>query len=317
MLMTRERRAFSWLLGLIVLLAGAMSGRTGEADKYLPSDAEAVVTINVKQVLSAPLVEPFIKQVKEKWTVASELQQAQQDIGFDPLRDVERVTLAVGQDPRKLLVLVQGRFDTARIQAKAPEVAQKNKDILKIHRIGSYTVYEVQPPEENQPLFLTVLDERMVALSQDRSRVIDVLDKKAGKKTAALKKDLQQLLTQNTAEPSIGVLALPGPLAATGQPLAERVKTIAGSITVTNEVKLQLVLNAADAKDAKAVATELNDTLEQLKALVENAAQVDSRLQPAVDAAQTLKVTAQDNAVTLTGQISKEVLDSISKLLTK
>jgi len=313
--MTMERRVFASFL--LLLAIGAMPVHAADTDKLLPDDTEVVVSVNVKQLLTAPVLQPLLAKVKEKVAGVGELAKAQEEIGFDPMRDVERVTLAMGRDQRKVLVLVQGTFNAEKIHAKAPAVAKEKKDILKINSVGSYTIYEVKPPEENRPMFLAVVDNGLLVLSQDQATVVDALERKAGKKTAVLKKDLQELLTKTETQPSITLTALTGPLAATGLPVVEKIKTIVGNLAITDEVKVELVFTTREAKDAKSVAAELNENLEQVKALVENAAQVDNRLQPAVEAITTLKATAEGSAVTVKGFLSKDVLASLNKLLPK
>ena len=104
---------------------------------------------------------------------------------------------------------------------------------------------------------------------------------------------VQALLAKADAKQSISIVSLGGPLAATGQPTAAKITSIVGGITITDEVKAELVLNTKNADDAKALESELKDGIDQVKALVDLTANQNKDLKPLVDAVDTLKVSAQ------------------------
>jgi hypothetical protein len=308
-------RRFAPVLGLLVCGLLALPVQAADADKYLPNDSEAVITLNVKQLLEAPLIKNNLEQLKGLVQGIGGAQGVLDDLGFDPFKDVDTVTVAMVKNPNQAMLLVSGKFDPAKIAAQAEKVAKNKPDTLKVTKSGNYTIYEAKAPEKNETVYTAVVDGGLLVASPNKSAVVDVLDKKAGMKQTELKKDLQAALTAGNRQQSISITSLAGPLAASGQPFVEKIKTLSGGITVTDEVKAEVVLNAKDAKDAKSIETELNDNLDMVKALVDNAAQVNQGLKPLVDAVGTLKLSSQGNNVTLKGLISKEVIQSLNKLI--
>src|SRR4051794_9537153 len=86
---------------LLVALALAAPQRVGAApvptglEKLLPADTEVVVTINLKQILGSQLLK---KAGLEKWKqmlkAIDPVNDILQDLGFDPFKDLDRVTIA-------------------------------------------------------------------------------------------------------------------------------------------------------------------------------------------------------------------------------
>src|SRR5258708_27333959 len=141
--------------GVCLLAAPA---RAADIDKLLPDDSSVVVSIDFRQLLDSALVKkhgvaPLQKALKANGNVDKLLTAA----GFDPLKDLSRVTFALEGDLSKSagLLILRGKFDTARIAARAEELAKK-EDRLKIESIAGQTVYRVSGSDG--PGHLAILD---------------------------------------------------------------------------------------------------------------------------------------------------------------
>jgi hypothetical protein len=305
------------LPGVLVLALALVAGmaQAADNDKYLPNTTEGVVTVNVKQLLAAPLVKANLETAKALLGAAPELQQALDDIGFDPFKDVDTVVLAIDRDPSKSVIFVNGKFDTTKIAARAEKAAKEESAILKVIKSADYTYYSVKPPETkgvpNETMYVALLDGTTLVAAPTPDAVVDALDKKADKKKSEVKPELRALLAKADREPTISIVSLTGPLSATGQAIVEKLNAITGGITVGDDVKAAFVLSTKNAKDADSVESELKAGIDQITGLAELVANQNKELKPLVDAVKTLKVAAQGNAITLTGQLSKEVLDRL------
>src|SRR5262249_27677055 len=116
-MMTKRRLLPGLLAGLLATVAAP--AWAGETNKYLPDATEGVVTVNVRQMLDAPLVKNNLDTLKALLLATGNVQKVFDDLGFDPFTDIDRVTVAINEVPTKSLVLVQGKFDPAKITAKA------------------------------------------------------------------------------------------------------------------------------------------------------------------------------------------------------
>ena len=116
----------------------------GEIDRGLPANTTAVVSINLKQLLHAPVVKrhglPPLKQALKGIDAVHETLTA---LGFDPLRDLDRLTLATTGEKDDYVLLVRGRFDTARLHLAAKKLAKEYGDRIKAQKVDDLTYYSV------------------------------------------------------------------------------------------------------------------------------------------------------------------------------
>src|SRR5262245_31717976 len=96
MLFIRKHVLAALALGLVLALPAFAAPVPGEAaagsyEKYLPDDADGVVTINVRALLDSELV----KKVGLDKMLADneEAQKSLKALGLDPLKDIERVVI--------------------------------------------------------------------------------------------------------------------------------------------------------------------------------------------------------------------------------
>src|SRR5262249_30808666 len=152
-----NHRLASRRLGVLVALALAglaPPARAGELDQYLPADSILVLKINVRQLLDSRLAKdywaPGLRRQYEK--DCGEMQAFFKDIGFDPFQDLDRLILTgPGDDaPRKGLAILGGRFDPAKIRAKAEDLIKSQADAVKVLQApdgkgGDFRIYQAYP----------------------------------------------------------------------------------------------------------------------------------------------------------------------------
>jgi nucleotide-binding universal stress UspA family protein len=301
---------------VLTLALVATTSRAADLDQFLPNSTEGIVTLNVKQLLNTPLVKANIETVKALMLAVPDVSQTLEDIGFDPFKDVDSIVVAIDRDPNKSVILVHGKFDTAKIAAKAEKAAKQDGDILKVIKATGYTYYSVKPPEGKGPLpsdtlYVGTVDETTLVSSGGPDAIIEAMDKKAGKKKAELKKELQALLDKADRQQTISIVTLSAPLAATGQAIIQKLNAVTGGINVGDDIKLAFTLNAKSDKDATAVETELKEGLDQVKALVDLTVNQKKELKPLADVVSTLKIVTQGTLITLSGQVSKDALNQL------
>src|SRR4051812_25436451 len=122
--MVQYRRLWMLVLGLCV----AAPLRAAEADKYLPSDSQFVVAVNVHQLLESPVVKKYgLEKVKEGLQ-KDEAKEFMQRTGLDPMKDVNRFLVAgnpSASQQDRVLVIIHGKFDIAKIEATVDDELKK------------------------------------------------------------------------------------------------------------------------------------------------------------------------------------------------
>jgi hypothetical protein len=314
-------------LSAAVLLAVAIPAPAAEVDKYLPSDTEFVLTVNVKSFLDSAIVK---KQVLDRLRGLlkdnEEVQKVFTSLGLDPFKDLDRVTVAApasGDNDRGLFIL-HGRFDAAKFRAKAEEAAKEHGDRFKILKVsdgasGKYTLYQFTLPEQQQPLFAALIDKGPLVLSPGKDYVISALNKGAGRELAELKsKAMQSLLEKADPKQAVMIVAL-GPAvakilpddASTVRDLFNKVEAVTGGITVADTIKLEVAFTARDAATAKDVKQAITDNVNQTLAVLALAADSQKQLAPLVDVLKKIQTSASDRVVTLKAELGADVLEKL------
>src|SRR5436309_9219675 len=112
------------VLCAVSILALAAYTTVGAADpKTLPSDTELFITINVKQILTSPLMKANQEAVKQGKKALMDqygdhpAMQVLKKAGFDLFRYLDTFTITTngGKDPSA--IIVEGKFDSERFPA--------------------------------------------------------------------------------------------------------------------------------------------------------------------------------------------------------
>ena len=265
----------TWLYGLALVLGVALTANpvcAGDVDKYLPDDSEVVVTINVKQITDSALFKKYgIEGVQQIIKDSDEASAVLKDLGFDPLKDVDRIVVASpgGDDSDKGLIIVHGHFDLDKFKAKGEEAAKSNPEHLKIHkRETGPVIYEVSQEKLDNNLFVSLVDKNTMLISPGKDYVVDALKKTDAKQATLKNKELMTQLERTDAKQSVSV-AMIGSAAAKSNALTSvipkellnNVDAIGGGFTVGDDIQMALVVTAKNADSAKELNGKINDNL--------------------------------------------------------
>src|SRR5262245_44761739 len=123
-------RSLAALVGLFLLFI--LQAKAFEPDKYLPNDTDAVVVVNVQQILASPLVRThYAAALPDLLKSNEDVHKVLKSTGLDPLKDIDQVIFANGESLYRLtkgvvkgkteygsaggfFFLVKGRFDVAK-----------------------------------------------------------------------------------------------------------------------------------------------------------------------------------------------------------
>jgi hypothetical protein len=297
---------------LAVLLTLLVPGALGAAEiPNLPADTEVVVSINIEQLLGSPLGKKYLRtSVSEAIKASAPLHEALKPLGLDPLRDLTRVTLAmssVGADSG--FVILNGKFDRAKVAQAAERAAAEEKDKLKIHKTSGGTVYEFAG---DRPTFATVADDSTILLATAR----ELLAKKAEPK-----KELTELIHNIDMKQTAWLAALSGvtavaPAADEDQrKTLEKVTSLVGVLKVDTSARLDLTLNCQDPATAAAVNKLISDLISVAKAQGPEAIKGNAALAPLFEIIAGLAAATNGNAVTVTAEVSAVQIEKAVKTL--
>jgi hypothetical protein len=124
-------------LAALMLLTGSVWAAATEIEAGLPEKTSAVVTINLKQLLRAPVLkEHGLASLEQLCRNTAAVRAVLEMLGLDPRRDLDRLTLAgVGCGNKVECVLIlRGRFDTARIYLAEKNLVKHYGDRFAMHK---------------------------------------------------------------------------------------------------------------------------------------------------------------------------------------
>jgi hypothetical protein len=305
-------RKWTNLALIVAALLAANPLRAAELDKHLPGDTAAVAVVNVRQLLDSPLGKKFlIERYQAALKQNEEARRMFAALNLDPLKDIDSVVVsAASLNPEKVLLLVHGKFDLAKLQAAAEDFAKKNPDKLKILKEDKLTVYEAK--NDKNTAYSTFADKTTIVISPSKSLVVDITTA-AGKSGAPVKKELQDLLAKADGKQAMWLAAvLPDELKKglarnpNAGDIADKVNGFSGSVGVDKDIQGSLMIHTADAKSADSISEMLDGVKGFAKLAAGNNPDVGKLLSDVVDA---VKINAEKNGVTLNVKISEEMIE--------
>jgi hypothetical protein len=311
-----------WLAAFLCaagLLAGVTTARAVDP-KLLPSGTEAVVTINLGQILKSTIAKFFLDNgMKDKG-----LDKYFKKAGFNLYTDLDSVSIASDgtQNPEAVLLIVEGKFDAAKIEESVVAAGKDANQEVKVSSIGGAKVFEIAPPDEKK-VYIGIVNKGTILATVNKEGLSDAIARFNGTKSSTMKKEVKSLFDTTNSKQSLSFVV-------TGKSLGEMLKNapnvpekaldemkkvdgLSAAITLDKNVTFQLGVNAVDADVAKTMAEQGNAGLKLAMFFVNNKAQQDEKFAPAVDVMKTLRVSSQGVNVVLRGEITYETLGKVLK----
>jgi len=342
----------TWLAALIlavaalpILAAPAPKPEAGLGiDKYLLDDVDAVLVVNVKDILASPACKKgFAKQLADL-VARPEAQEYLKDAGFDPLKDVERVIVcnsktcwrdrdaaapkAVDRDDGPFF-LFQGKFDSAKLKAKMAAVAKDKADkVTSIDAPGGHKIYHIDPNGAGP--YAAILDSRTVVVAGKKAHVLEALVKAGGKKaTTLVHKEAAALLKKFKADAPVQGFALESFVMATtytqdanvkGKGAFKRVditladkgfSTATLNVTIKDDARGSVVFNVRDKDKAKKAGVEFTTGLEEIRREFRQMAQRQPDFAAMIRFFEGVTIKSTDKTVTMEGKADSDMVQAM------
>lgn len=332
-----------WLPPCLLVLVLVWPAQAAVVDKYLPNDTDAVVIINVQQILASPLVKTHYQKLLQDWLkTEGDLQKRLQDLGIDPLKDIDQVIFTNGESLYRLtkrteqgkviygseggyFFLIKGRFNAAKLSTAADKLAQDKQGVVAKSTKGLYEV------GVGRTLHVGIIDGTTIAVSSRPEPIIDTLERAAGKRKSALQyKEMGTVIGKLDAKKSVGIaiigsagFGLDAAVSKVGGKVVEKpikqmisedgIDGVHGSINVTDGMAGNVVVNVRGSAVAKDVAKSLQQDLNDTTVLAFNLFVNYPKLSPLAELVKSIKIAVRDaKTVTLeAGVTAKQVEDAL------
>jgi hypothetical protein len=317
-------------LALVFWSAPLVHAQTGAA-KYLPPNTEVVFTLNIEQILGSEvaqgnkeLVQQARMHMENKLQEVGALQYLQQ-AGLDPLRDLRSVTVAGPgtKETDKLVVIVEGKFNPTKLKVAADEAAKDNPGSLTVTTLNNQPLYEINEPT-GKMIYVTAVGSEFLLAAPTKELLSATAAQIRSGQTTELSKGFKSLLQTTSDKQSLSLTATGAALtrlaeaAPNNELIAGYLKSVTGlslALTLSRDVQFQLGLNTSDNETAEQFSKMGNALLNGARGMLAQKAKEETKLAPAVEVAQTLRIVSRGNNVLLQGEVSYETIGKILKNL--
>lgn len=257
--------------------------RAAELDKLVPDNADLVVSVNLRQILDAPVMKKYVLPELES-KILSETRKIVGLLGLNPVKDVTSFTVAFpgDGDPSKWVGIIHGDFDVRRLHAAVDQFAQSRPEGVKVHEHDQVRIYEnlAGKDQKSAPRFFALLDKEVLLASPSKTCLLDAVARRGGQPVKA-NASLVTLIGKQDGKQSVWVAAVTSAAMkdklgqkANLQDLGGKLQSIGGGLTLTDDIRINLRLQLSDANSAR----DMRRQLEALKAIAILAVSVNEDL---------------------------------------
>ncbi len=323
----RNIRRFALVAALAAVVAPVT--RAAEVDALLPAETEAVMYVNVKQMLDSDLMKKYaLPQLKEAMK-AGDATAMLEKLGLDPLKDIASVTAGLwGTDSENMKVVgvLRGTFNGDKLMKAAQEFAPASGDKMSIVEEGDFKMIKFIG-EGDKPAFASVADDKTIVIASDKKVLATSLKANKDKAKAGLSKDLTALVLKQDEKASMYMCGmtggkfenLPGNIngipGIDGDQLVEqlgKMTNAAMTLRVGKDVTVEITTGMKDADAADGFGANVGKLLDLAKTFLPLAAGSAPQAKPLIDdLTKTLKHSVKKSDVTISLKLSA---DAISKM---
>jgi hypothetical protein len=265
-------------VSLIVLcLAAPARSQTTHAqpDRLIPGDAEVVAAVNVRQLLQTPVVQKHaLDPLKLGLKRNEELRQLLAAAGLDPLKDIDTIALSTSGNPTstgKVLAVIRGQFDPDKVRTASAEYAKKHPGRVKGLKEGDLPMWEITL--DGKSFFAAFADKDALVMTGTKEDTVAVV-RRAGQPPQQLNKEMRAALDQLKGSESVWLAMVatdPIKQVLKGDDLAKNfadaLQSVTGSLELTDDAQLSLVVHTNDPKAATQIKGKLDDLMRFVNAL--------------------------------------------------
>jgi len=295
----------------IAIFAGSLNAAA--PDKYLPDDSEVVLTVNVRQFLETPLINRDLDKLREALKSQEKVSSELEKIGLDPLKDIDQVTIAgaPGQGDDHFLLVAHGRFDTAKLEARAKSAVTEESDNVSEVKEEDHTFYSITKPGADRVFYVAWPESGTIVASPSKDLILHAFAVQASKSQSSLNQDITGLLDKVDEKSVASIVGLGSLLKDT--PQAGQVQHISGTVTIDQSMHLAAAVAVKDVETAETLTKTITDALAQAKTMLSMAAKDREDLGPAISLLEAIKIRREGDTITIEGELTEDLLDKLHR----
>jgi hypothetical protein len=303
---------------LTVLTTGII--RADDSTKPIHKEAEAVVTIKMKELLEAPLVKKYaLDLIKKGLEGDKETKDMLMAAGIDPMKDLTKLTIGIsGDNPgdMKVTAALEGKFDAAKINEAVKKEAESKKEKLVTSEVGGKTIFEMPSKGPGPTGYMSVVSNKLIVIGTSKDYVSDAITGKS----SGVKKELAELVAKTDPKSLVSIVydiaskkeQLSGMIQEEAlKKLVAKVQSVSIDLKSDKDVDLSISILSGDIANAKGLLEVLSPYMDQAKALAPLAVGSQPVLKPLLKTVNSLKADQKDKAVILSLTLTEETINEM------
>jgi hypothetical protein len=216
-------------------------------------------------------------------------------------------------------MVLEGRFDAVKLQAKAEQIARDMPNLLKIGTVAGSKMYSFSL-SQGSPFHVVQLDKTTMMITKRQDHLETALARMAGKKKPNLKHQaLRPLLAQLKPDQAIGAVALKetivGTMVSVTFNMGQQVRTVKHNtlgesgidsvhlqLSVAEEIKGLLTMNMANPAGAANLARIMTGEMKTISGTLAKQAANQKELAALAKVIEAVQIKTKDAVITLEGQ---------------
>ena len=280
----------------------------------LPADTQALIHLNFRAMIDSPLAKKMGIEKKSEIIKALDFDvEFIAEIGFDPLKDIDSITIAApgGGDMEKGLIIVAGKFKADKLLAKLNEEAKNNKDKVKIHKAGDKTIFEIIIPEQQVPMFMMIASNNTILASTQKEYLEKALAN-SGSKLA--NKDFSALVEKLDPDLAISMVAVSSAFPSKSLPeqakaIMDGIESIGGGIGIDKDVTLKINVFTKDEDSSKKLKETMDQGMAQALGFLGLMAAQQKELTPVLEFVKSMKTSSKAKMMSLEGKLPGKMIE--------
>jgi hypothetical protein len=292
----------------LVFFPGVFSLRAAPPERYLPESTEVLLTINVRRLLDSVPTKQATDKLREALKSQQEVQAEFDRVEFDPLKDLYSLAVAgIGSEGSdRVLMIAHGRFNFAKLIARAEEVRREHGELLKVEQEKGYAYYVVTPPNSDRPIYVGWPDSETIIASPFKPFIVRAFEIQNDKATPSLNRTAADLLARIDNTAAISFFGLGTALKDT--PEAAQVQYIIGGLSIGWDVHLDATVALTDKQAAEQFENKVTERIHQAKNMVSVLAHQQKELASAASLLDVIQVSRHGDTVRIHADVTRDML---------
>lgn len=309
---------------LAALLLVPSLAKSADVTAYLPAETDLVVTVQVRQITESDLGKSIGKDLmKELLGSSKQATAAVEATGLDPMKDFELVTMGMDLDKTdnpKPFALLEGKWDTKKVEAAIATYAKANPTKLEIIRISEKPAYKLPGSKPGDAMYGALIDDKRMVIAGTEADVAGAFSAASGDRKPVITKELASLLaTAKSTAPIFGrawVKGKLGDLKLPNEKLQAQIRNVdwaTAAITITKDVSLLVTINTPDEKTAQLVSDLLGAAIGLIRLQLLAAVEDQPELKPLSDLLRATKTAPYGKTVIAAGTVKGASIEKALK----